>query len=124
MASRGLENSRHFTRFSRHFSQIDPDTPRQQEAQIVQSQLDLDDFLQVRVLAGTLAVPAPVVSWLNQPPRPQPRGGDAPLLLAWANGGRAGFVNSFTRWWEVTRREFRAGQRQPVFWLLPALLGT
>ena len=32
-------------------------------------------------------------------------------------------MNPFTRWWEVTRREFRAGLRQPVFWLLLALLG-
>ncbi|MXX34874.1 MAG: hypothetical protein F4107_08205 [Gemmatimonadetes bacterium] len=31
-------------------------------------------------------------------------------------------MNSFTRWWEVTRRECRAGLRQPVFWLVLALL--
>ena len=36
---------------------------------------------------------------------------------------RRHFVNSFTRWWEVTRREFRVGPRHPVFWLLLALLG-
>ena len=33
-----------------------------------------------------------------------------------------GGMNPFTRWWEVTRREFRAGLRQPVFWILFALL--
>ena len=32
-------------------------------------------------------------------------------------------MNPFTRWWEVTRQEFRAGLRQPAFWLLLALLG-
>jgi hypothetical protein len=30
--------SRHLTPFSRHFTQIDPDAPQRQEAQIVQSQ--------------------------------------------------------------------------------------
>ena len=38
-------SSRFLTQCSRHFSQIDPDTPQQQEGQIVQSQLDLADFL-------------------------------------------------------------------------------
>ena len=38
-------NSRHLTPFSRYFTQIDPDTPQRQEAQIVQSQLDLQDSL-------------------------------------------------------------------------------
>ena len=38
-------NSRHLTPFSRHFGQMDPDTPQRQERQIVQSQLDLYDFL-------------------------------------------------------------------------------
>ncbi len=38
-------DSRHLPPFSRHFGQIDPDAPQRQEAQIVQSQLDLQDFL-------------------------------------------------------------------------------
>ena len=34
-------NALHLTRFSRSFTPADPDTPQWQEAQIVQSQLDL-----------------------------------------------------------------------------------
>ena len=34
-------NARRLTRFSRFFSPADADTPQRQEAQIVQSQLDL-----------------------------------------------------------------------------------
>ena len=73
---------------------------------------------------------------------------DAYLLLAQANGsgnggvgeepeaarghggrrrprrGRGGrFVNTFTRWWEVTRREFLAGLRRPSNWVLLAIVG-
>ena len=33
-------------------------------------------------------------------------------------------MNSFTRWWEVARREFKAGLRQPAFWILLLLLGV
>ena len=33
-------------------------------------------------------------------------------------------MNPFTRWWEVARSEFRAGLRQPVFWILLLLLGV
>ena len=43
--ARHPRNSRHFTRFSHHFNRIDPDTLQRQERQIVQSQLDLQDFL-------------------------------------------------------------------------------
>ena len=38
-------NACHLTRFSGFFGPADPDTPQGQEAQIVQSQLDLRDFL-------------------------------------------------------------------------------
>ena len=40
-----MSNAVHLTRFSGFFSPADPDTPERQEAQIVQSQLDLRDFL-------------------------------------------------------------------------------
>ena len=32
-------------------------------------------------------------------------------------------MNSFTRWWEVTRREFLAGMRRPGYWILLFLMG-
>jgi len=32
-------------------------------------------------------------------------------------------VNPFTRWWEVTRREFLAGLRRPPNWVLLVILG-
>ena len=38
-------DARHLTRFSRHFSTTGPARPRRQEAQIVQSCMNLDDFL-------------------------------------------------------------------------------
>ena len=38
-------DSRRLGPFVRFFGQIDPDTPLRQERQIVQSQLDLQDFL-------------------------------------------------------------------------------
>ena len=38
-------NSLHLSPFPRSFGPVRPDTPQRQEAQIVQSQLDLDDFL-------------------------------------------------------------------------------
>ena len=32
-------------------------------------------------------------------------------------------MNSFTRWWEVTRREFLTGIRRPGYWILLFLMG-
>ena len=32
-------------------------------------------------------------------------------------------MNAFVRWWEITRREFRAGLRRPANWVLVVLLG-
>ena len=55
-----VSNACHLTRFSGFFSPADSGTPKRQEAQIVQSQLDLRDFLAViRVpLAGLRSLPA------------------------------------------------------------------